>query len=197
MGALMTVAPRHGWPRPPEGGWTANDLDRLPNLPPHTELLDGSLVFMSPQTAFHDRAMLLLQLGLFRTAPEDLDVRREMTVTIGPRNRPEPDLLVIKADALTSSRQTTFTPADVILAVEVVSPDSEERDLGVKPRKYAGAGIRHFWRVENEDGLPVVHVFELERATKSYVPMGIFRDHLTLQVPFPIDIDLTAMNRRP
>ncbi|CAM5583904.1 hypothetical protein SFUMM280S_00712 [Streptomyces fumanus] len=28
----------YAWPRPPEGGWTADDLDRLPNLPPHTEL---------------------------------------------------------------------------------------------------------------------------------------------------------------
>lgn len=27
-------APR--WPVPPAGGWTADDLDRLPNLPPHT-----------------------------------------------------------------------------------------------------------------------------------------------------------------
>jgi hypothetical protein len=53
-----------------------------------------------------------------------------------------------------------------------------------------GDWVRHSWGVENEDGLPVVHVFELERATDSYVPIGIFRDHLMLQVPFPIDIDL-------
>ncbi|WP_236655393.1 Uma2 family endonuclease [Streptacidiphilus carbonis] len=197
MGAPMSVDPEISWPVPPRDGWTADDLDRLPNLPPHTELLDGSLVFMSPQTAFHDRAMLLLQLGLFRTAPEELDVRREMTVTLGPRNRPEPDLLVIKAEALTSSEQTSFVPGDVVLAVEVVSPDSEARDLDIKPVKYAKAGIAHFWRVENEGGLPVVHVFELEQATRSYVAMGIFREHLTLQVPFPIDIDLTAVNRRP
>lgn len=31
------------WPVPPEGGWTADDLDRIPGLPPHTELIDGSL----------------------------------------------------------------------------------------------------------------------------------------------------------
>ncbi|WP_370147795.1 Uma2 family endonuclease [Streptacidiphilus sp. EB129] len=193
----MTAEPQLTWPVPPERGWIADDLDRLPGLPPHTELIDGNLVFMSPQTAFHDRAMLLLQLGLFRTAPPELDVRREMTVTLGPRNRPEPDLLVIHADALTSDTQTTFQPADVVLAVEVVSPDSEARDLDVKPRKYAGAGIPHFWRVENEEGYPVVHVFELERATDSYVAMGIFREKLSLSVPFEIEIDLTGMNRRP
>ena len=53
MGTLMSVdpeAPEPSWPVPPVGGWTADDLDRLPNLPPHTELIDGSLVFVSPQT---------------------------------------------------------------------------------------------------------------------------------------------------
>jgi len=29
--------------RPPEDGWTAQDLDRIPDLPPHTELIDGIL----------------------------------------------------------------------------------------------------------------------------------------------------------
>ena len=56
----MSVAPKAStpsWPIPPEGGWTSDDLDRLPNLPPHTELIDGSLVFVSPQTLFHSRAV--------------------------------------------------------------------------------------------------------------------------------------------
>lgn len=48
---------RYRWPIPPEGGWTSDDLDRIPGLPPHTELIDGSLVFMSPQRKFHTRTM--------------------------------------------------------------------------------------------------------------------------------------------
>lgn len=52
------------WARPPEGGWTADGLDELPNLPPHTELIDGSLVFVSPQTSFHMRAIRLLDVAL-------------------------------------------------------------------------------------------------------------------------------------
>ena len=31
------------WPVPPPEGFTADDLDRIPDLPPHTELIDGSL----------------------------------------------------------------------------------------------------------------------------------------------------------
>lgn len=42
----------------------------------------------------------------------------------------------------------------------------------------------------------MVHVYELDDATKSYVPMGIFHNRLELTVPFPIDIDLAAVDRR-
>ncbi|MFC1230629.1 MULTISPECIES: Uma2 family endonuclease [Streptomyces] len=184
------------WPRPPQDGWTADDLDRLPNLPPHTELIDGSLVFVSPQTRFHSRVMSLLEPALRSQVPEEWDAIREMTIKLGKRNRPEPDVLVVRVDADTGPEQTWFRPDDVLLTIEVVSTDSIDRDREVKPRKYAAAGIAHHWRVEENDGLPVVYVYELDPATKAYVPMGIFHNRLKLTVPFPIDIDLTAVDRR-
>ncbi|MFD5428553.1 Uma2 family endonuclease [Streptomyces sp. NPDC127084] len=184
------------WPRPPVGGWTADDLDRLPNLPPHTELIDGSLVLVSPQTRFHTLAMRLFENALVRQAPDHLEAMREMAVRLDNRNRPEPDVLVVPIDADTGPRQTWFKPEDVVLAVEVVSDDSVERDREVKPRKYARAGVPHYWRVEECDGLPVVHVYELDPATVSYGLTGIHHKQLTLDRPFPIDIDLTAIGRR-
>ncbi|MFF4189171.1 Uma2 family endonuclease [Streptomyces sp. NPDC001691] len=186
----------HRWARPPVGGWTADDLDRLPNLPPHTELIDGSLVFMSPQTRFHMRAMRLLENALVAQAPEHLEAVREMTIKMDPRNRPEPDVLVVSADADTGPRQTWFKPEDVLLAVEVVSDDSVDRDREVKPLKYARAGVPHYWRVEENDGLPVVYVFELDPGTHAYGPVGIFHKELKVDLPFPIEIDLTALDRR-
>ncbi|MGC9498269.1 Uma2 family endonuclease [Streptomyces sp. WG7] len=184
------------WPRPPEGGWLADDLDELPNLPPHTELIDGSLVFVSPQTNFHMRTVSLLDRVLCEQAPDDLEVYREFTVTLNDRNRPEPDVLVARAGADLGPKQTRLLHDDVILAAEVVSEDSVDRDRETKPRKYARAGITHFWRIEQNDGLPVVYVYELDEATRTYVPTGIFHNRLKLTVPFPIDVDLTAVNRR-
>ncbi|MCD7438685.1 Uma2 family endonuclease [Streptomyces lincolnensis] len=191
--------PVYRWPIPPPEGWTADDLDRIPGLPPHTELIDGSLVFTSPQTRFHLRCMRLLEYNLLSQAPDHFDVDREFTVRLDDRNRPEPDLLVVPAEAATGPSQTWHRPEDVILAIEVVSPDSRQRDREVKPRKYAAAGVRHFWRVEQDDdkGFPVVYVYELDPATKSYGLTGIFHDRLKLSVPFDIEIDLTAVNRRP
>ncbi|MGW2325412.1 Uma2 family endonuclease [Streptomyces sp. NPDC001700] len=187
---------QYEWARPPQGGWTADDLDRLPNLPPHTELIDGSLVLVSPQTAFHMRAMRLFENALLGQAPDTLDVMREMTVRLDAKNRPEPDLLVVRADAYIGPSQTWYSPEVVLLAVEVVSEDSEERDRDTKPRRYARAGIPHYWRVEEDHGLPVVYVYELDVTTKAYHPTGIYHDKLRLAAPYDIYVDLTAINRR-
>lgn len=62
---------------------------------------------------------------------------------LGPRQRPEPDLLVVQADAETGPDQTAYLPDAVELVVEVVSSDSEERDRERKPQLYAKAGIYH------------------------------------------------------
>lgn len=182
------------WIVPPPGGFTADDLDRLPDLPPHTELIDGNLVFVSPQTNFHLLVMDILVSGLRETVPADLRVRREMTITLGPRQRPEPDVLVVRASGVHGPGQTTYRPEDVLLAVEVVSADSEIRDRERKPQLYAKSEILHFWRVENTDGHPRVYVYELDPATKTYALTGIHHDRLTLKVPYDIDIDLTGID---
>ncbi|MGW2405238.1 Uma2 family endonuclease [Streptomyces sp. NPDC001739] len=198
----MSAAPefeldeQYNYPVPPPGGWTADDLDRLPDLPPHTELIDGSLVFVSPQTTFHMRTMRLLENTLLDQAPDDLDVFREFCIRLDKRNRPEPDVLVVPLGVDTGPKDTWLRPEDVILAIEVVSEDSEARDRDVKPRKYAAAGVPHFWRVEKSNGLPVVYVYELDPATGAYTPTGIYHDRIKVPVPFPIDIDLTAIDKR-
>ncbi|UNM15576.1 Uma2 family endonuclease [Streptomyces formicae] len=208
MGALMSAAAedqrngqddteeRYAFPMPPAGGWTADDLDRIKGLPPHTELIDGGLFFVSPQTFFRMAALRLLENALVQQAPEHLYVIREMTTKLGKRDRPEPDLMVVRESALGGPEQTWYAPADILLAVEIVSDESVERDRELKPRKYAAAGIRHFWRVEKNDGLPVVYVYELDPATNSYAVTGIHHNRLKVDVPYPIEVDLTAVDRR-
>lgn len=119
-----------------------------------------------------------------------------MSIVIGARHRPEPDIAVVHADAITSLDQTWFPAEAVVLAVEVESPDSEERDRKRKPQLYAEAGIKYFWRIEEaEGGRPVLYAFELELASKTYVLQGIFQDRVQLAVPFKIEIDLTEISR--
>lgn len=183
------------WAFPPPEGFSAADLDHIPDLPAHTELIDGSLVIACPQASFHTRVLYLLERVLRDFVPEDLRVRREMSVVLAPRQRPEPDVSVIRAEAEHGPDQTAYQATDVVLAIEVVSPESEVRDRKRKPLLYAEAGIPHFWRVENQAGRPTVYVYELDPGARCYVPTGIYHDRLKVSLPFEIDIDLTEIDR--
>ncbi|MFE5871997.1 Uma2 family endonuclease [Streptomyces roseifaciens] len=187
----MTALP--DWMRPPRlEGWFAEDLDRLPEAPRHTELIDGALVFrLSPQRSRHGRLVTMLTVALMKQAPADVAIGREMTIKLDERNRPEPDLLVTTADF--DGDRTWFAPDEVRLVIEVVSPESAHRDHTVKLRKYAEAGIPHYWCIEDEDGAPVVHVYELDEPTRAYAPTGIFRGSLRSPVPFEITLDLDKL----
>jgi len=155
------------WMYPPRpSGWEADDLDHLPQAPRHTELVDGVLVFrLSPQRSWHSRLV--------------------------KKSRPEPDVLVTTAPY--DPDRTWYAPEDVVLVVEVVSDESAHRDRSIKPFKYAQAKIPHFWRVEDEAGAPVVHSYELDTMTGTYVATGIHRDRLKTAVPFALDLDLTRL----
>ncbi|MBP0458423.1 Uma2 family endonuclease [Streptomyces montanisoli] len=184
----MTALP--DWMRPPRAeGWFAEDLDRLPEAPRHTELIDGALVFtMSPQRSWHGRLVTALTTALMAQAPAGVEIEREMTVRLDARNRPEPDLLATTA---AYDKDRTWYALDVVpFVIEVVSPESAHRDRTVKLRKYAEAGIPHYWCVEEDEGEPVVHVYELDEPTRSYAPAGIFRGVLSRPVPFEIALDL-------
>ncbi|MEQ4303249.1 Uma2 family endonuclease [Plantactinospora sp. B6F1] len=187
----MTAVPE--WMRPPRPeGWHADDLDRLPEAPRHTELIDGALVFMmSPQRSWHGRLVTALAVTLAKQAPEGIEVEREMTIRLDEWNRPEPDLLVTTAPY--DPDRTCYAPDEVLLVVEVVSPESAHRDRTVKLRKYAEAGIAHYWRVEDEDDLPVVHSYELDGPTRLYAPTGIHRRELRATTPFEITLDLDGL----
>ncbi|MEU6438915.1 Uma2 family endonuclease [Streptomyces sp. NPDC047046] len=182
------------WPVPPPGGWTVEDLFTLPDLPPHTELLDGSLIFVSPQRRFHLRMIDLLVKGLSAHAPAGLVVEREMTVVLDPENAPEPDVLVASDETEDDMNQVRYTAADLTLVIEVVSPESRRRDTRYKPVKYAEAGIPHFWLVEQNpnDLHPVVRTYELDPLTNTYSLTGIHHERLKLSSPFDMDIDITG-----
>ncbi|MBZ4016778.1 hypothetical protein CCS38_13710 [Streptomyces purpurogeneiscleroticus] len=159
-------------------------------------MIDGSFVYAARQCVFHGAATDLLVSGQRRTVPGDLRVCRQMIALIDTRNAPEPDITVVRAEATRDRSRAYFHARDAVLAVEVVSPESEARDRDTKPHKYAGAGIPHFWRVEMSgiDDRPTVHVFELSKQDRTYHPVAVHHERLKLTTPFDIDIDLAEID---
>ena len=187
----MTAVPE--WMRPPRPeGWYADDLDRLAEAPRHIELLDGALVLpRSPQRVWHTRLVTALVNAITENAPPGIEVEREMTIRLDERNRPEPDLLA--TTTAYDPDRTFYKPDEVLLVVEVVSPESAHRNRAVKLRKYAEAGIAHYWRIEDEDGAPVVHAYELDEPTRSFAPTGIHRHQFRSVTPFAVKLQLDRL----
>lgn len=175
--------------------WRADDLDRLPpDAPRHVELIDGALVVRPPQTAAHMRVVNSLLTALIEQAPDWLEIGRDMTIRLGDRQCPEPDLLVMADSALDGDR-TWVAPDDVCLVIEVMSPESAERDSVRKPQLYAEAGIRHFWRVDSVGDRPVLFAYEL--AGTGYLPTGVHREGMAVSAPFPVTLRVDALPDRP
>ena len=175
-------------PTPPPGGFTARDLPRLIEaVDAHFELLDGEVLMIAPATQWHHVVVDILMHALQRIAPQSVVIVAEMGVDLG-HTVPEPDVLVVSRAAVKSD-SLFFQPSDVYLAIEVVSPGTKTKDRTLRPVQYAGAGIKCFWRVENQDDAMVVYTFEL-LPEGSYAPTGVFHSRIKLDRPFPIDIEL-------
>jgi Uma2 family endonuclease len=173
---------------PPPGGFTAADLPRLIEaVDARFELLDGEVLMMAPATHWHDEVIDILKHALRRIAPHEVVIATEKGIDLG-HTVPEPDVLVVSREAVRAD-SLMFQPSDVHLVVEVVSPGTKTKDRTLRPAQYANAGIKCFWRVENEDDAMVVYTFEL-LPEGGYAPTGVFHSKVKLDRPFPIDIDL-------
>lgn len=188
----MTAAVNH--PQP----WTLDEVMALPEDGLRYELIDGVLIVNPPPAPKHQSVSYLLHRLLDDAAVAAgaaVRIYEGVGVRLPDGNLLIPDLVVVSADAPSLS-QALLDPADVDLAVEVVSPGSRRRDRSVKPYMYAEAGIPHYWRIET-DGyrgrtkeLPVLARHEL-------VELGEYRvvetvgagEQLRVDGPFPVTFD--------
>jgi Uma2 family endonuclease len=179
---------------PPAGGWTTDDLDALPEDGLRRELLDGVLLVSPSPTDIHQIIAARLMVALEETCPRDLQVTQAVEVRIGPRRSFIPDVLVA-TDAAASRRARYYSPQEVVLAVEVVSPTSQSMDRVMKPVLYAKAGIPYYWLVETDGGL-TVHTYKLEFQDEVYQPSGTFTRAIKIDDPWRIEIPLARLRPR-
>jgi Uma2 family endonuclease len=150
-----TVLPELPWE------WTFDDLARLPEDGHRYEIVDGGLHVSPPPTPRHQLAASRLGYALTLAAPAELEVVEGVGVHLG-KSMLVPDVVVLRSVAVLG-RATVVSPADVLLAVEIVSPSSVSMDRLLKPAHYADVRIPSYWRVELDRAAgPAVAVHELE-----------------------------------
>ena len=137
------------------------------------EVADGTIIVCHSPTDKHQAVQHALLNGLADAARKH-DQRRgtchrvradiDVLLTEVPFHFRRPDLVVFRclADERRSRWHGKPTAADVLIAVEIVSPHSVSDDQLVKRVRYARAGIEHYWivRLAQNDG-PAVSVEQL------------------------------------
>jgi Uma2 family endonuclease len=165
--------------------YTVDDVLSLPDDAPRVELRDGVIIVTPSPTIDHQDIGNLLWQWFRRHAPAMLRPATAVGVGVTLSNTFEPDVVLLRREAVVGS--THYVDADnVVLAVEVVSPGTRRRDRLEKPPGYAAAGIRHFWRIEQEP----VRVFAYELVDDAYKLVADATDELVVDRPFPIRLPI-------
>ena len=181
------------------GPWTADDVQALPDLGDHArfEVYEGGVLVVSPAPGVtHQRASYWLHQYLARAAAvagADVDVLEAVNMTLPGGKLLVPDIVVVAAEA--ADQATTRLSHDAVLAVvEIVSPSTQSIDRAIKPRMYAAAAIRTYWRVELDP--PKIVVYSLSRGR--YVARTTLTAGTPGRItrPFTLELDPAQMTRR-
>ena len=173
----------------------ARDIWDTPDDGKRYEVIDGQLYMTPPPVPEHEDATMGLcthllpylrrrRLGKLYTAP--------IGVELDDENGIQPDLVYVARERLhIVGRRGIEGPPDLV--VEILSPSTRSRDRGVKLRRYAAAGVSHYWIIDPrsralEAYRLVAYGYEL---TGKYGPGEIFRPELFPGLEIPID-DLWA-----
>lgn len=157
-------------------------------LPPdvHAELLDGQIYIMESPKRIHQHLVMRLSYKILNhILAENLPCEvypAPFAVFIGGvkdiHNYLEPDISVICETDRLNEDGCDGAPDWVI---EITSPSTQKRDVGVKLFKYRSAGVKLYWIVNPQTQTVVVHDFAEQETTGIYsfdteIPVAICGD---------------------
>ena len=147
------------------------------------EYIDGMLVMSAAPTGPHQDVSMHLARTLIDAAPEGVRVR------FGWGWKPGADQFIPDVIVFDDTGEMTYLTGVPHLAVEVLSTD-RAADLIRKFRKYAEAGLPHYWIVDLDEAGPEIVTYELRDGV--FVETGRHRGdtEVTLDVG-PMTVRLT------
>lgn len=157
-----------------------DDLARMPDDGLIREILDGELHVTPVPGPIHQRVSKRLQRQLedyFEARGHGEVFNAPLDTILGPHDVVEPDILVVTNPALVTSRAVEGAP---VLVVEVLSPSTATTDRTLKRRRYAAAGVQHYWIVDTDDR----RIECLRLSGTDYVSVTIAQDD---EVLMPVD----------
>ena len=171
----------------PERPFDIEDLIAAPDDGYRYEVLDGALIVNAAPTWRHQEIVARLLRILQDAAPPEVKALPSPVWRIGPGQIPEPDLIVVNAEAL-GDIAVEGTP---MLVVEVLSPSNRGSDLVRKRALYAEAGCPSYWIID-PDG-PTVTILELEETEYQEAARLSKGERVTVDRPFRVDFAPTEL----
>ncbi|MFC5823966.1 Uma2 family endonuclease [Nonomuraea insulae] len=187
MTTLAAIEPTERTVLPGKPPYTIDDLLEFPDDGNRYELCNGSLLVSSAPAILHQVAITNALGILQRAAPRNLLTLTYVNFRVSDKDYYIPDLVVVPRSAALT-RGLMFSPRDMLLAGEVVSPSTRKQDKGLKPLAYAEAGVPIYWRLELDEG-PTLYVYELNG--DSYDPPTAYKAGAVAELtkPFPLSFD--------
>ncbi len=164
-----------------QGEYTIEDYYALPD-DRRAELIDGVLYDMASPTGIHQffcgEIYAQLRHYIWKKGEKCLPfpVRSAVQLDRDDRTMVEPDMLVA-CNREQIHKMAIYGAPDFV--VEVLSPETKNKDVCLKLHKYRNAGVREYWIVDPDEKTVTVYDFEHDSQPETYgfegkVPVNIF-----------------------
>ena len=163
---------------------TYDDLRQIPEDDPFRhEVLDGVHVASPSPVYRHQTISRRIQYQLYRQIElEGLGqaVYAPMDIELGIHDIVEPDIFVVLKDNEKIIGETHVRGAPDLI-IEILSPSTSGRDLGIKKERYQISGVPEYWIVDPD--AETVMVFTLAAGSRVYGAPVIHSDEVTFSSP--------------
>lgn len=178
---------------------TLDEFEELPEDKSYRyEVQEGVLIVSPRPVNLHATVARMLANSLDTQLPRVWGsiVDGELVVQPGvPLGVRVPDVMVTSTQLVYAAVPRVY-PADVLLAVEIISPGSHRTDTVVKPLEYAEAGIPHYWVIDLEPPASLTAYHLVEEFSAYQEAPAVTGEFVTTE-PFPLRVDLAALVTPP
>ena len=138
---------------------TYDDLARMPDDGLRHEIIDGVHYVTPAPVLRHQRVVVRLLTAIanyLEAHPVGEILAAPLDVVFTPWDVVEPDLLFVAADQRSIVTEPNIQGAPA-LVVEILSPGTKKRDLGIKQELFDRGGCREYWIVDPEANTVTIH----------------------------------------
>jgi Uma2 family endonuclease len=169
----------------------ATDIWETPDDGKRYEVIDGDLYVTPPPSWGHQvgvGGLYYLLAGHVRARELGYVVPAPVGVVLDEHNGIQPDIVFVsRGRSEIIQERGVFGSPDLV--VEFLSPSTRSRDRTVKKRRYAAAGVPHYWMGDPRTRMLETHRLrgDVYQLTGTYGPGDIYRPELFPGLAIPID----------